>query len=107
MTGDGATKRKRVKLQEGDLFEFVIPDGRLGYGIIVKRGARKNGGNPYVAVFNSAHRTRPDLSDVTSDEVALAGWTMDALIYHGQWNVIARDLAIPIVPFPNFQVEMG
>lgn len=107
MTGDNATKRRRVKLEEGDLFEFAVPDGRLGYGIIVKRGGRKNGGTPYVAVFKSAHRTRPDLSEVTSDEIALAGWTMDALVYHGRWNVIAHDLTIPIVPFPNFQVKMG
>jgi hypothetical protein len=106
MTAKRATRRKRVHLTEGDVFEFAVPDGRLGYGIIVKRGGLPNGGTPYIAMFRSLFGARPDLNQLERDEVALAGWTMDGLVYHGRWNVIAHGLPLPPVPFPNFKVEM-
>ncbi|MBB5714160.1 Imm26 family immunity protein [Sphingomonas aerophila] len=102
---DEKTRRKRISLNEGDLFELVVPDGRLGYGIIVKRGILKNGGAPYIAIFGSVHAGRPDPNWVVRDDVALAGWTLDSLFYHGHWNVIARSLPLPSIPFPNFKVE--
>lgn len=106
MIADAAKKRKRAKLSEGDVLELELPDGRFGYGIVVKQGKLKNGGTPYVAVFGSAHSRRPDLTKIVSDSVALAGWTMDTLVYHGRWNVIARSLPIPSIPLPNFKVGM-
>lgn len=107
MTEAKATRRKRVRLTEGDIFEFTVPDGRFGYGIIVKRGVLTNGGTPYIAIFRSLHGERADLASLVRDEVVLAGWTMDALVYHGRWKVIAHDLPLPLVPFPNFKVEIG
>ncbi|QTH19821.1 hypothetical protein HRJ34_15770 [Rhizorhabdus wittichii] len=104
--GNKSISRKRVKLAEGDLFELDVPDGRHGYGVIVKHGGLKSGGTPYVAIFKSIHRERPELTELIREEVALAGWTMDALVYHGRWNVIAHSLPLPNIPFPNFKVEM-
>lgn len=106
MVSDTPKKRKRVRLSEGDVFEFELPDGRFGYGIIVKRGALKNGGTPYVAVFGSAHSQRPDLTELVCDTVALAGWTMDGSVYRGLWSVIGRSPQMPSIPFPNFKVGM-
>jgi hypothetical protein len=99
-------KRKIVKLSEGDVFELTLPDGRLGYGIIVKRGKLKGGGTPYIAILGSAHENRPSMEALARDEVAFAGWTTDALVYHGRWNVIAHDAPLPSIPLPNFKVEM-
>ena len=104
MTTSGLT-RKRVKLKEGDLFELSLPDGRFGYGVIVKRGGLPSGGTPYIAIFRSAYKQRPSLSKIAKDEVALAGWTMDGLVYHGRWTVIASDFPLPFVPLPNFKVR--
>ena len=56
MVADTVKSRKRVKLSKGDVFELQLPDGRLGYGIVVKPGKLKNGGTPYVAVFSSAYK---------------------------------------------------
>ncbi|HET6943651.1 MAG TPA: Imm26 family immunity protein [Sphingomicrobium sp.] len=98
--------RKRIRLSEGDLFELTVPDGRLGYGVIVKRGGLKNGGAPYIAIFGSLHGERPDTSSIVADKIVLAGWTMDALVYHGRWNVIAHGVPLPRIPFPNFKVRM-
>jgi hypothetical protein len=99
--------RRRVKLSEGDVFELTLPDGRLGYGIIVKRGTLKSGGTPYIALFRSVHEERPDPAGLVDDEVALAGWTTDALVCHERWNVVAHNFPQPLIPFPNFKVEMS
>ena len=95
MTAEKSTRRKRVKLTEGDVFEFAVPDGRLGYGIMVKRGSLPNGGTPNIAIFRSLFDARPDIDQLVRDEVALAGWTMDGLVYHGRWNVIAHGVPLP------------
>jgi len=50
-----AKTRKRIKLSAGDLFELRVPDGRLGYGIIIKRGGLKSGGTAYIGVFGTLH----------------------------------------------------
>ena len=98
--------KRRVRLREGDLLELPLPDRRSGYGIIVKRGGLPSGGTPYIAIFRSAYDQRPDLSQACRDEVALQGWTTDAFVYHGRWRVIAHDLAVPPLFFPNYKVGM-
>lgn len=82
-----------------------LPDGRTGYGVIVKRGGLPGGGTPYIAIYRSAYAQRPDVADIIKDEVALQGWTTDALVYHGRWRVVERDAALPFLRFPNFKVE--
>ncbi|WP_430385639.1 Imm26 family immunity protein [Blastomonas fulva] len=93
-------------MTEGDVFEFAVPDGRFGYGIIIKRGGLKNGGTPYIAIFKSLHDERPNFSDVVCEEIVLSGWTMDALFYHGRWHVVGKGIPLPLVPFPNFKVAI-
>lgn len=94
---------KRINLEKGDVFELTLPDGRFGYGVIVRKGKLKGGGTPYIAILKSAYGVRPDLAKFADDEVALAGWTMDSLIYQGRWTVISRGVPLPAVPFPNFK----
>jgi hypothetical protein len=102
-----ALRRKRIKLSEGDIFEIPLPDGRLGYGIILRRGGLTNGGTPYVAIYHAVYSERQKASDIVCGEIALAGWTTDALIYHGEWTVIAYGMELPSVPFPNFKVAVA
>lgn len=97
------SKRTRVKLRHGDLFEFPVTDGRLGYGLIVIPG-----GVLYAVFFRSLHSSRPDIASALADEIALVGTTMDSLFYHGRWSVIAHDQPIPAtIPFPNWKVKIG
>lgn len=97
------SKRKRVKLRQGDLFELSVSDGRLGYGLVIIPG-----GVLYAAFFKSLHGSRPDIASLLADEIALVGTTMDSLFYHGRWSVIARDQPIPAaIPFPNWKVKIG
>lgn len=99
------TRRKRVNLRVGDVFEIPLPDGRFGYGIVVKQGGLPGGGTPYIAIFRSAYDQRPSVAQITTDEVALQGWSTDALIYHERWKVIEHDAPVPAIQFPNFKVE--
>ena len=96
-----ATKRKsRVTLTTGDVFEFAVLDGRLGYGVVIL-----GGGTPYIAMLKSLHRDRPTFAELIRDEIALVGQTMDALFFHGRWTIVYRDFPIPaFIPFPNWKV---
>jgi hypothetical protein len=101
-----AKRRKRIKLDEGDIFEMPLPDGRFGYGIILRRGTLTGGGTPYIAIYHAVHSERPSASDIVRGEIALAGWTTDALVYHGEWTVVADSVQLPSVPYPNFKVNV-
>jgi hypothetical protein len=79
-----------------------LVDSRLGYGVVIE-----GGGVPYVIILRSIHPTRPELSSLVDDAIALVGQTMDALIYHGRWQIVfngypRRD----DVPFPNWKVRI-
>jgi hypothetical protein len=47
----------------------------------------------------------PIIDLLVQNEVALTGWTTDALVYHGKWKVVAQELSLPPLPLPNFKVE--
>lgn len=99
----GGEKRKRVKLRRGDLFEFPVADGRLGYGLVIIPG-----GVLYAVFFRRLHKSRPEFASLLADEIALVGTTMDALFYHRRWSVIAHDQPVPSsIPFPNWKVKIG
>ena len=100
---DPKLKGRRIAVNAGAIFEMPLPDGRLGYGIIVV-----GGGVPYVVILKTLHEKRPPLPDLDSDVVALVGWTMDSQIYHGRWTIIGTDNGPPRdVPFPNFKVNVA
>ena len=97
------SKRKRVALRPGDVFEITTPDGACGYGVIIL-----GGGCPYIILLRGLHRQRPLISELEEANIVLVGWTMDALFYRGDWKVIAsgypqRD----DVPYPNHIVSVG
>ena len=94
-------KPKSLKLKAGDVFELEVPDGRLGYGVVIF----PNSGAPYIIILRSLHRAQPSRAQLAADEIALVGWTMDALIYHGRWRVVGHDFATRMdIPAPNFKV---
>ena len=98
-----ATRRKRGNLKVGDVFEMEMPDGRLGYGAILI--ARKI---LYVIVLRDLYEERPPMSALVSAPVALVGWTMDALIYHGRWKIAFRGYPDRSdIPYPNWKVEVS
>ncbi|MFM7350143.1 MAG: Imm26 family immunity protein [Erythrobacter sp.] len=97
-------RRKNIELKCGDVFELALPDGRCGYGIVVNQGVLPDGGTPYIAIFSTAYAEPPSVFEATQDKVALQGWTTDALIYRGEWKLIAHGAPIPAIHFPNFKV---
>ena len=92
----------KLSLREGDLFEMVMPDGRFGYGqIIVSKKIM------YVVIFEGLYAFRPVLDDIPFTKILFVGWTMDALIYHGEWKIIGNRPISPSVPYSRYQVEIS
>ena len=96
-------KPKRVVLRAGGVFEMPVPDGRFGYGAFVIGGKC-----PSIIVHKSLYSARPSIDELALDQIALVGWTMDALIYHRRWTVVLKDYPErPDVPYSNCKVRIG
>ena len=95
--------RRRTVPREGDIFEFDVPEGRRGYGVVVV-----GGGVPYVIILRSLHGGRPSMAELRVDDIALVGWTMDALIHHGRWRIVYSGCPPrPDIPYPNYIVGLA
>jgi len=87
-------RRKNTKV--GDIIAIPVDPGVCAYAqVLVKHHIL------YVVVFEQMRRC--DFSDVTAivgDGPALAGWTLDSKIFHGQWSVIAN---VPVINWEGFK----
>ena len=78
-----------MKLKPGDVFAIPIDDEKEGFGQIV---VVPNKSNFIVVVFESSYsrNRRPPLEEIVHDKILLLGYTMDALLYHKEWQVIGN-----------------
>ena len=96
-------KLKRVVLKAGDVFEMLVPDGRLGYGTIIIGGKC-----PYIIVHSGLYSARPSMNELASDSIAFVGWTMDALVYHRRWTLVMKGYpSRHDIPYQNCKVKRG
>jgi hypothetical protein len=87
---------------KGDIFAIPAADGRSGYGQVIVGGI-----TVYVAIFCNLHEITPDLDDLLKSGILLVGWTLDALIHHGEWKIVgSRSPISERVPFPNYKVRV-
>lgn len=81
---------RRARLRVGDVFKLMpYGEARHGYGQIVATYG-SGGGHFYFAVFGSEHAgADPPLESIVNDDMALFALSMDALLHHGHWSVVA------------------
>ena len=92
----------RLEPKRGDIFEIPGPDSS-GYGVVVV-----GGGVFYTAIFRNMFSARPKFDQLVSEEIGLVGWTMDALLFHRRWSIVARQSELPTeIPYPNWKVRIG
>lgn len=97
-----APRKMSVRIRSGDVFEVPAPDGRLGYGQVIKDGSVI-----YVVIFRDLYGSQPDLLDILESDPLLVGWTVDSLMYHGRWKVVGNKPPIlDRVPFPSYKVRV-
>jgi hypothetical protein len=80
---------KGMKLKPGDVFAMPIDDEKEGFGQIV---VVPNKSNFMIVVFersNSRNR-RPALEEIVNDKILFLGYTMDALLYHKEWQLVGN-----------------
>jgi hypothetical protein len=80
------TTPRRKRVRAGDVFELLIDDLRVGYGLVVA----KNGASCFMVAYRSAYprSSSPDLATVIADSIRFAAVTVDAAIWNGQWRVV-------------------
>jgi hypothetical protein len=92
-------KAQKNDLKVGDVFRFEVA-GLTGCGHIVV-----SGDTLYVIIYSD---TYPNIS--CYDElglrarIALCGWTLDGLIYHGRWKIIGNGPVPDAIPRPCYKV---
>ena len=68
----------------------------------------KKTGLLYLLVFAELYKAVPPIDDAILGKPLLAGWTMDAKVYHRQWHITGN--AAPLCPgrfFRNYLVEFN
>lgn len=92
------------KVVEGDVFRFSDTKEGWGCGQILISGTIL-----FVAVFDPVFEdtNKLSLSDIVQSRVLLAGWTMDARIRSGSWEMIGNISDKPSIPLPEYKVGMA
>lgn len=69
-------------------------EARHGYGQLVSTYG-SSGGHFYCVVFRSEHAgADPPLESIIDDDLALLALSMDALLHHGHWLVVANTAVV-------------
>jgi hypothetical protein len=94
---------KRIRLKRGDIYRFDLDDQRHGLGQVIEPG-----GVFYTTVLRTPVAEDFELADVDASDVLLCGWTRDAFLFHGRWQLVGN-LPVPeeAVPKPNSKVEIS
>jgi hypothetical protein len=92
---------KRVRLNIGDVFRLPIDLSRVGYGQIVGRYGRSA---YYFAIFEQPREPseEPELADIVRGQIALFALSLDALLYHGGWEIVGN-VAVPGIEWPTYK----
>jgi hypothetical protein len=96
---------KRIKLSVGDVFRIPVDADRVGHGQIVYRWG-KGGTHFYFAVFDGTYaaNSEPDLDTIVRRPIALLALSLDALLWHGYWQVVGHKEVDPAaIPWPAYK----
>lgn len=96
--------RRRLKLREGDVFSIPVDDeARVGYGQIV---ASWGEGHFYFAVFDGVYPAdrEIDLERHVAGPLLLLALSLDALLFHGHWQVVGHvEVDEERIPWPAYK----
>ena len=92
---------RRMRLSIGDVFQLPLDLSRFGYGQIVARHGRSA---YYFAIFEQPYEfgEEPDVADVVQGRIALLGLSLDALLYHGAWEIVGH-ASVPQIEWPTYK----
>jgi hypothetical protein len=92
---------KRVCLTIGDVFRLPLDLSRVGYGQIVGRFGRSA---YYFAIFEQPHELseQPGLAEIVQGRIALLALSLDALLYHGGWEIVGNT-AVPEIKWATYK----
>lgn len=88
--------KEKILIKEGDLIRIPIDSHRFGIAEVMKM---PNKHSFMIRIFDEIYTDYPD---IISSNVLLLGITMDAKIFHGDWELIKKPIDIrtkTLVPF--------
>lgn len=93
--------RKR-KIRAGDVFRFEVLPNRFAYGQVVFSDILQ-----YVVIYREIMDGMTPLSNLNSSAIILSGWTTDAKMQAGDWEIIGRIDPPSEVLLREYQVAMS
>lgn len=90
--------KARRKICAGDIFNFSVGDNGFAVGQVIISNILQ-----YIIVFEPVFSEHVTVQEATKATPLLAGWTSDALIYHGHWKIAAQTDPVPFV-FPEYKI---
>jgi hypothetical protein len=93
-----------MKLKEGDVFTIPVSESLTGFGQIVKDPKKDD---LIIIVFKELAEKHdiPNIEDIVNGTPLLLGFTMDAKLYHGHWEIIGNHpINIGDIRMPYFKL---
>ncbi|HYG29065.1 MAG TPA: Imm26 family immunity protein [Allosphingosinicella sp.] len=91
---------KRIKISGGDIFRFSAGTDGYGYGQVLVTDIIQ-----YIVVFEPVFSSTATIEEVIREDRLLAGWSSDALMWHGQWLIVGNAPPIDFT-FPQYKIQI-
>jgi hypothetical protein len=95
-------KKNRKKILAGDIFRFPISQIDFGYGQVILSDIIQ-----YIVVYELIMGDVFPYHEINSLEILLCGWTSDAKIYVGDWEIVERISPPTTIEFPVYKVGIA
>ncbi|MGE8513543.1 MAG: Imm26 family immunity protein [Chryseobacterium culicis] len=98
---------KRFKLNVGDVFTIPLENDEFGIGQIVYMPNHKH--NFIMIVFDKKYNLKEevDLNGLQDLKILFLGYTVDAKLYHKDWEIIGNNLSnLSSVKFPCYKLGL-
>ncbi len=91
---------KRLKIDSGDVFAFPAGEKFAAGQVLISNISL------YIVIFEPLFAIE-DIANINpnSTNILLAGWTDDALIYHGDWIIMGNKPVVQPFDFPVFKMN--
>lgn len=91
---------KRQKIRMGDIFRLDVAPEKYGFGQVLLTDILQ-----FIVIFEPLYLKDEPIEAIRRSNLLLAGWTSDALFWHGRWKIVGNLPPLDF-EFPEYIVDI-